>query len=195
MHQIVTAPLIAAKLSKVIKLAHELSISALNAKIITARSGEQGRALRPLTDHITEHTNEMLDIVKEITHHSIEFSFASIHVQRLEKSLELFQQGYAYYGKENAVIEDKIHTISKQLQEHQRALRDMERKLVRILEQLNMITKTFQFISINCDIESSQVPSIQKEFSVVSNVLKDAGGFIGETLDECFGLLKNAKGN
>ena len=189
MHQFVIPPIIAAKLDHVIDLAHGLSISALNAKVITARSGESGRALAPLTNHITENTNEILDIVYKITDYSIEFSNSTIQMERLEKSLNLFKQANKLHGKPHDTLENIIKENQEKLDIFSREHEEKELTLIRMLERLKDITKTFEFISINCSIEASHVPAIEQDFSVVANVLKDAGVFIKNILDECFTLL------
>jgi hypothetical protein len=193
MHHFVIAPIIAAKLHHVIDLAHRLSISALNAKVITARSGEQSRALRPLTNHITENTTEILDVVYKITEYSINSSFATIKMQRTEKNLDQFKAALKMHGKPHEWLEDMIATTQAVYDLEQKEYNDRAIMLVKMLKQLSEITKTFNFISINCSIEASHVPAIEKDFAVVANVLKDAGIFIHNILTECFELLSTNK--
>ena len=71
---LITAATVTAELSKVKKIAKEMSIAVMNAKAISHRAGDAALGFRPITDFIDEMAQDVMQLVIKISKEAFQLS-------------------------------------------------------------------------------------------------------------------------
>ena len=186
------AATVAARLQEVIHVSEAMNMTALNAKIITARAGEQGNAFRPLTDFVSELAKNTAHIVQQINASSLIVSKNSVSKTRADHAHRAFLTAQE---KHNNIKQEELNTLVHQTKTDLESLaKTHSQSATALTDLLNLIKqqiKSSRYIVSNCRIEASHIPQYQKEFEALALDIETASSQIQNIINNCDKLLNS----
>ena len=185
---LITAATVTAELSKVRKIAKEMSIAVMNAKAISHRAGDAALGFRPITDFIDEMAQDVMQLVIKISKEAFQLSQMAIertHIINTEKqyALVLKNGADAKYIDSLRPASDKIH---QQYLSYQETLQKNIIDLTLLLDEIQTSTKGSQVLSTTSKVEASSAGSFRASLEVVA-------GNLEESTDKIRSLVKNSR--
>ena len=89
---LITAATVTAELSKVKKIAKEMSIAVMNAKAISHRAGEAALGFRPITDFIDQMAQDVMQLVIKISKEAFQLSQMAVERTHLLNTKEQYKR-------------------------------------------------------------------------------------------------------
>ncbi len=173
---LIAAATITSELSKVRKIAREMSLGVMNAKAISSRAGEAARGFQPITDFIDEMAHEVMQLVTKISHQALRLSRFAVRRNHIRKTLGIYQQviqkaGDAPYSHS---LDPVIAKLENDHVEYRNQLISNIRTLKSLLDDINYSTRGAQVISTTSRVEASQAGEYRKSLEVVADNLEQA---------------------
>ena len=184
---LIIAASVTAELSKVKKIAKEMSIAVMNAKAISHRAGDAALGFRPITDFIDEMAQDVMQLVIKISKEAFHLSQMAVertHIIATEKQYKRVLNN----AKETKHIDslkpaaDKIHNEYLIYQDN------LQKKIVTLsllLDEIQTSTKGSQVLSTTSRVEASSAGGFRASLEVVAGNLEEA-------TDKIRALVKNS---
>lgn len=173
---LITAATVTAELSKVRKIAKEMSIAVMNAKAISHRAGEAALGFRPITDFIDEMAQDVMQLVIKISKEAFQLSQMAIertHLINTEKQYRLVLERAkdAPYVDSLKPATKRIHS---QYSHYQLVLQKNISRLILLLDDIQSSTKGSQVLSTTSRVEASRARGFSASLEVVAENLEQA---------------------
>ena len=190
---LITAAIVTAELSKVKKIAKEMSIAVMNAKAISHRAGDAALGFRPITDFIDEMAQDVMRLVIKISKEAFHLSQMSVvrtHIVDTEAQYKrvLEKAKDAKFIDSLKPTADRIH---KQRLSYQTTLQKNISNLTILLDEIQYSTKGSQVLSTTSRVEASTVGEYKASLEVVADNLEQATGKIRELVKNSSNKLDN----
>lgn len=173
---LITAASITAELSKVRKIAKEMSIGVMNAKAISHRAGETALGFRPITDFIDEMAREVTQLVQKISSGALELSRMAVERTHLEATAEKYRRVFDN-AKDARHIDSLKPAMDKIQAEHKHYHEIFSRsinQLDELLDEIKNRTKGSQVLSATSRVEASRAMGFRANLEVVADNLEKA---------------------
>ncbi|MFK5915374.1 MAG: hypothetical protein QM484_13465 [Woeseiaceae bacterium] len=173
---LITAATVTAELSKVKKIAKEMSIAVMNAKTISHRAGDAALGFRPITDFIDEMAQKVMQLVIKISHEAFQLSQMAIertHIinTRLQYQTVLQNAAEARYIDS---LKPSIDKIQQEYIDYQISLKKNIKRLTELLDEIHTTTKGSQVLSTTSRVEASRAQHYRASLEVVADNLEQA---------------------
>ncbi|MDH5660249.1 MAG: hypothetical protein OEY65_04580 [Gammaproteobacteria bacterium] len=173
---LITAATVTAELSKVKKIAKEMSIAVMNAKAISHRAGEAALGFRPITDFIDEMAQDVMQLVIKISKEAFHLSQMAVERTHLINTKNHYSRVLNNSNKANHVdsLKPAINKINLQYLNYQETLQKKVIRLTLLLEDIQNSTKGSQVISTTSRVEASRARGYRASLEVVAGNLEQA---------------------
>ena len=185
---LITAATVTAELSKVKKIAKEMSIAVMNAKAISHRAGDAALGFRPITDFIDEMAQDVMQLVIKISKEA--FHLSQMAVERTHIINTETQYNRVLKNGSDAKYIDSLkpvtHEIHQQYLIYQETLQKNIIDLTLLLDEIQSSTKGSQVLSTTSRVEASSAGGFRASLEVVAGNLEEA-------TDKIRSLVKNSR--
>ena len=187
---LIIAASITAELSKVKKIAKEMSIAVMNAKAISHRAGEAALGFRPITDFIDEMAQDVMQLVIKISKEAFHLSQMAVeraHVINTEKQYKRVLNS----AKDAAHVDSLIPAVDRIHLEYLSYQETFEKNisvLILLLDEIQNSTKGSQVLSTTSRVEASSAGAFRASLEVVAGNLEEA-------TDKIRNLVRNSRNN
>ena len=186
---LITAATVTAELSKVKKIAKEMSIAVMNAKAISHRAGEAALGFRPITDFIDEMAQDVMQLVIKISREAFHLSQMAVERTHIINTKEQYNQ--ILKNAKDASYVDSLKPSLKRMQQQQTKYQETLQKKI--------ITLTL-LLSTTSRVEASSAGGYKASLEVVAENLEQATDKIrsivkmsSNKLDNVLEILKREK--
>ena len=173
---LITAATVTAELSKVKKIAKEMSIAVMNAKAISHRAGESALGFRPITDFIDDMAQDVMQLVIKISKEA--FQLSQMAVERTHIINTEAQYNRVLQNGSDAQYIDSLKPATQKLNEqylnYQETLQKNIIDLTLLLDEIQSSTKGSQVLSTTSRVEASSAGVFRASLEVVANNLEEA---------------------
>ncbi len=173
---LITAATVTAELSKVKKIAKEMSIAVMNAKAISHRAGEAALGFRPITDFIDEMAQDVMQLVIKISKEAFQLSQMAVertHVINTEKQYTRVINN----GADAKHIDSLKPALKKTHEKYLNYQETLQKNIVRLtllLDDIQYSTKGSQVLSTTSRVEASRAQNFSASLEVVAENLEQA---------------------
>ena len=173
---LITAATITADLSKVKKIAKEMSIAVMNAKAISHRAGDAALGFRPITDFIDEMAQDVMKLVIKISKEAFQLSQVAIERAHTIKTKEQYHRVLenAKDAKYVDSLKPSVSRINNQYLDYKNTLQKSIKHLSLLLEEIQNSTKGSQVLSTTSRVEASRAGGFRASLEVVAENLENA---------------------
>lgn len=174
---LITAATVTAELSKVKKIAKEMSIAVMNAKAISNRAGDAALGFRPITDFIDEMAQDVMQLVIKISKEAFQLSQMAVERTHLINTKEQYNRALRNATDETHYVDSlkpALNTISQQYLNYQEILQKNVINLTKLLDEIQSTTKGSQVISTTSRVEASRAQGFRASLDVVAENLENA---------------------
>lgn len=173
---LITAATVTAELSKVKKIAKEMSIAVMNAKAISHRAGEAALGFRPITDFIDEMAQDVMQLVIKISKEAFQLSQMAVERTHIINTKEQYSR--VLNNGEDARFIDSLKPAAKKIHQqylsYQETLQKNIIRLTLLLDDIQYSTKGSQVLSTTSRVEASRARSFRASLEVVAENLEQA---------------------
>jgi len=173
---LITAASVTAELSKVKKIAKEMSIAVMNAKAISHRAGDAALGFRPITDFIDEMAQDVMQLVLKISKEAFQLSQMAVERTHIMNTEEQYKR--VLTNAEGARFVDTLkpaaQKIHNQYVSYQEILQKNIIRLTQLLEDIQTSTKGSQVLSTTSRVEASYARGFNASLEVVAENLEQA---------------------
>lgn len=171
---LITAASVTAELSKVKKIAKEMSIAVMNAKAISHRAGEAALGFRPITDFIDEMAQDVMQLVIKISKEAFQLSQMAVERTHVMKTEEQYNRVLSNAKDARYVdsLKPAVNKIHKQYIRYQGTLQKNIIRLTKLLEDIQTSTKGSQVLSTTSRVEASYARGFNASLEVVAENLE-----------------------
>ena len=173
---LITAATITAELSKVKKIAKEMSIAVMNAKAISHRAGEAALGFRPITDFIDEMAQDVMQLVIKISKEA--FQLSQMAVERTHLINTQAQYSHVLKNSDKTGYVDSLNPVVKKINlqylDYHKTLQKNVVRLTLLLEDIQNSTKGSPVISTTSRVEASRAGGFCASLEVVAGNLEQA---------------------
>ena len=173
---LITAATVTAELSKVKKIAKEMSIAVMNAKAISHRAGDAALGFRPITDFIDEMAQDVMQLVIKISKEAFQLSQMAIERSHII-STETQYNRVLKNGRDAKHIESlkpATQRLHQQYLNYQETLQKNIIGLTLLLDDIQSSTKGSQVLSTTSRVEASSAGVFRASLEVVAGNLEEA---------------------
>lgn len=173
---LITAATVTAELSKVKKIAKEMSIAVMNAKAISHRAGEAALGFRPITDFIDEMAQDVMQLVIKISKEAFHLSQMAIERTHLINTKKQYDRILSRSDESSHIdsLKPAIKKLNAQYLDYQETLQDNIYHLNQLLNDIQTSTKGSQVISTTSRVEASRARGFSASLEVVAENLEQA---------------------
>lgn len=173
---LITAATVTAELSKVKKIAKEMSIAVMNAKAISHRAGEAALGFRPITDFIDEMAQDVMQLVIKISKEAFQLSQMAVERTHLISTEEQYNRILKNAADAPFVdsLQPAVNKIHKQYLSYQETLQKNIIYLTLLLDDIQSSTKGSQVLSTTSRVEASRARGFSASLEVVAENLEQA---------------------
>jgi hypothetical protein len=173
---LITAATVTAELSKVKKIAKEMSIAVMNAKAISHRAGDAALGFRPITDFIDEMAQDVMQLVIKISKEAFHLSQMAVERTHLINTKKQYSRVLNNSNEADHVdsLKPAIKKINLQYLNYQETLQKNVIRLTLLLEDIQNSTKGSQVISTTSRVEASRARGFSASLEVVAGNLEQA---------------------
>lgn len=149
----VLAVSIAARLHAVLEDARSISLQAMNAQSLIARSGEQSRSMEPIVDYMNELSFSIVQLVKDVDEEALKISRESlaefresVAVDRFEQALQLGEdtEHMELVRSRTAVLHSNLNSIQQGLQREIGTLVGLLSSIETTMLSVNIVTSSLR---------------------------------------------------
>lgn len=187
----VTAARIAAHLYFATKIAQNLSLTAKNARAITARAGQQAAGFTALTAFIQELADNTINLAKQVNRHAVSISTCSTQLERVQHARRQFSRA-TDLGNDAMYIRSISSQVKLSVETEQTLLRDFASLQYMLVELVAETRKQIRFaavISTMSKVEASKSGSFEQQLDVIAANILQAGDDIKQELECAESLL------
>jgi len=173
---LITAATVTAELSKVKKIAKEMSIAVMNAKAISHRAGEAALGFRPITDFIDEMAQEVMQLVIKISKEAFQLSRMAVERTHLMKTEEQYRRVLSA-AKDAQNIDSLKPALKKIHQLYLNCQETLQKDIIhldQLLDDIQSSTKGSQVLSTTSRVEASRARGFSASLEVVAENLERA---------------------
>lgn len=185
---LIIAASVTAELSKVKKIAKEMSIAVMNAKAISHRAGDAALGFRPITDFIDEMAQDVMQLVIKISKEAFHLSQMAVERTHIIKTDEQYNRVLS--NAKNAQHVDSLKPAASKIHleylKYQNILEKNIIALTLLLEEIQNSTKGSQVLSTTSRVEASSAGNFRASLEVVAGNLEEA-------TDKIRNLVKNSR--
>ena len=185
---LITAATVTAELSKVKKIAKEMSIAVMNAKAISHRAGDAALGFRPITDFIDEMAQDVMQLVIKISKQA--FHLSQMAVERTHIINTEAQYNRVLKNGSDARHIDSLKPATEKLHQQYSSYQETLQKniigLTLLLDEIQSSTKGSQVLSTTSRVEASSAGGFRASLEVVAGNLEEA-------TDKIRNLVKNSR--
>lgn len=173
---LITAATVTAELSKVKKIAKEMSIAVMNAKAISHRAGEAALGFRPITDFIDEMAQDVMQLVIKISKEAFHLSQMAIERAHLINTKAQYNRVLKNSNEDSHIdsLKPAINKLNTQYLNYQETLQNNIHLLNQLLTDIQTSTKGSQVISTTSRVEASRARGFSASLEVVAENLEQA---------------------
>lgn len=185
---LITAATVTAELSKVRKIAKEMSIAVMNAKAISHRAGEAALGFRPITDFIDEMAQDVMQLVIKISKEAFQLSQMAVERTHIMSTEEQYSRVLSKGADAKYIdsLKPAALKIKQQYSNYQETLYKNIIELTLLLDEIQSSTKGSQVLSTTSRVEASSAGSFRASLEVVASNLEEA-------TDKIRSLVKNSR--
>lgn len=169
----VLAATLAAELDGVVEIARTMSIAALNAKAVTARSGEATRGFGPITIFIDELARGGKQMVQAVSETALAFSRLAVSTQRAEDTARRFVEAEAR-GASRAALAAAHAAAHDEVEQLSRATAHRLKTLRAQLDEMELHIRATDYAAASCLIEVARAGIRQEALETVAYTLREA---------------------
>ena len=173
---LITAATVTAELSKVKKIAKEMSIAVMNAKAISHRAGDAALGFRPITDFIDEMAQDVMQLVIKISKEAFQLSQMAIersHILNTETQYKRVLKNGSN-AKHIDSLKPAVQRLHQQYLNYQETLQKNIIDLTLLLDEIQSSTKGSQVLSTTSRVEASSAGGFRASLEVVAGNLEEA---------------------
>jgi len=190
----VVASSIAADLSTVQSISMDLYMSTLNAKVVTARSGDIGKTFQPLTDYALRLAGTTGTIVEDIAVVASKITRMSVTLLQSEEKGRAIKSAMEKHGAHNpAIIQIKKLDDLVQL-ETDHMMSDYISAMRMMLLNIEFLATEVQSIfclAVNCRIEASHCKEFRSDFESIATDIEQAAERVSGVVSLCQSRIGN----
>ncbi len=191
----VIAARIAAHLHFATKVAQQLSLTAKNARAITARAGQQAVGFTAITGFIQELASTTIVLAQEINVTAISISRQATQLERVKQVQRRFSNAQSLGLKSHYIdtIKPLIIRNDQDLSLMNKEFHILQTKLSDLIEQTQKQIRSASVISSMSKIEASKSGSFQSQLEVIAGNIFEAASDIKSELASAESLLATTK--
>lgn len=173
---LIIAASVTAELSKVKKIAKEMSVAVMNAKAISHRAGDAALGFRPITDFIDEMAQDVMQLVIKISKEAFHLSQMAVertHIVNTNKQYKRVLES----AKDTHHIDSLKPAANRIQQEYINYQRTLEKNITALgllLDDIQSSTKGSQVLSTTSRVEASSAGNFRASLEVVAGNLEEA---------------------
>lgn len=173
---LITAATVTAELSKVKKIAKEMSIAVMNAKAISHRAGDSALGFRPITDFIDEMAQDVMQLVIKISKEAFQLSQMSVERTHIIKTEQQYLRvlNASHDSKHINSLKPALEKIHQKYINYQHILQKNIIRLTLLLDDIQYSTKGSQVLSTISRVEASSAQGYRASLEVVADNLEHA---------------------
>jgi len=191
----VIAARVAAHLHFATLIAKQLSLTAKNARAITARAGQQAAGFTAITGFIQELATKTIQLSQDINHIAVKIAMRATQLERIDLAQRCLERVYA--TSSDAPYIDSIDEFSKSTNEVEELLNGefsvMLFQLIDLVEQIRLQIRSAEVISTMSKVEASQSGEFEEQLKVIAVNILDAAADINRELTAAEKLLASSK--
>ncbi len=183
---VISVATIAADLHKVMHIAWQVSITAKNAMIISARAGEKARGFQPLTRFIDEIAHTTITNTEKVEHESIHLTRLSAEYLRTRDAYIRFNQ-VRRSGSEARYLATFLPLVDECRERLQAQAVRLRRQLLRLgefMQELDQDMAAALAVASVCRIEASRAGEYSDSLTAVADNLESAANAIKKMVKE-----------
>lgn len=170
----VSVATVAAGLGQVRRIARELSLAAINAKVIALRAGSQAAGFRPITDFIDETARATAKLGNAIESGTLAASRAAVSERRAAEALRRLRRATAGAGSGAKCLEAVIERCDEQ----RAALSDSVTRSIRtldgLLDDIDAHMRSISVITVQSRVEARAAGNYRVDLEAVAASMSSA---------------------
>lgn len=162
--------------SGLLRLAHEITLVSMNAKITSAQIGEAGKVFMVMTNEITEISNSLRETVgdiKKLTHEWTRVIAIATEQMRHCQSIEEAERLLKKEGREILQFVDAKASSQRILNEYEDSYPRLLEQLWRIIEGMERSLKLVNYVKIGILIESERLTGMDGSESPFAHLAQE----------------------
>ena len=181
----VVAAQVAAHLHNATKIAKHLSLTAKNARAITARAGQTAAGFTAITGFIQELATTTISLSQKIDHIAVEIAMHATQMERTKHANEALElvQVMAKDAKHVLSINPFLHNARQAAIELTQKFEGMLAQLTTLVEQTRLQIRSAEVISTMSKIEASKSGSFERQLKVIADNIFSAALKIRKELE------------
>lgn len=192
----VIAAQVAAHLHSATNIAKQLSLTAKNARAITARAGQKAAGFTAITGFIQELATNTINLSQQIDSIAVNIAMRATELKRTSQAHDaLVQVKLAAIDSEYVVsINPFIDLSSQKAVRLNSEFKKMLNSLIYLVEQIRLQIRSASVISTMSKVEASNSGEFEEQLKVIAQNIFDAAESIRKELVSAENLLSSAKG-
>lgn len=191
----VIAARVAAHLHFATLIAKQLSLTAKNARAITARAGQQAAGFTAITGFIQELATKTIQLSQDINQIAVKIAMQATQLERIEQAQYCID--IVYKNASEAAYIDSISSFTEKTNVTQSTLNSdfsvMLFQLIDLVEQIRLQIRSAEVISTMSKVEASKSGSFEEQLKVIADNIFDAAADINKELTSAEKLLASKK--
>ena len=191
----VLAVSIAARLHAVLDDARSISLQAMNAQSLIARSGEQSRSMEPIVDYMNELSFSIVQLVKDVDEEALQISRESLAEFRETVAVDRFEQALRL-GKDSEnmnLVRSRAEVLHNNLRSIQQGLQRQIGTLVGLLSSIETTMLSVNIVTSSLRIEVGNLAAeYQDTFESLISGFETATANIRSVVSGCKADLSTA---
>ncbi len=188
----VAAVTIAATLDKVIPVAENISLGAMNTMALTARAEQSARGFRPITDFMQELANDVRRLTGDVNRVALEVSRTSLSEVRAAQSRDKVAEGQKRAGKAEyaASVRQPLAGLEREVQSLRDRLREYLYTLTSLLDEIDQrILAAISFATV-ARTEAASLGTSGGQFDAMAVDLNNSAEQVRSMVASCRTLLR-----
>ena len=191
----VIAARVAAHLHFATLIAKQLSLTAKNARAITARAGQQAAGFTAITGFIQELATKTIQLSQDINQIAVKIAMQATQLERIEQAQHCID--IVHKTANDAAHIDSISNFTEKTSKTQNNLNSdfsvMLFQLIDLVEQIRLQIRSAEVISTMSKVEASKSGSFEEQLKVIADNIFDAAADINQELTSAEKLLASTK--
>ena len=191
----VTAARVAAHLHFATLIAKQLSLTAKNARAITARAGQQAAGFTAITGFIQELATKTIQLSQDINRIAVKIAMQATELERISLAQNCLDRIYS--ASEQTKYIDSIESFANQTRNTETSLNGefnvMLYQLIDLVEQIRLQIRSAEVISTMSKVEASKSGSFEEQLKVIADNIFEAATDIDRELKSAEKLLASKK--
>lgn len=191
----VTAARIAAHLYFATKVAQNLSLTAKNARAITARAGQQAAGFTALTTFIQELADNTISLALQVNKVAVNISNCATQLERVGQATDKFKQAQLL-GQHATYISTINYAVVQTKEKQQKLLIEFSKLRFKLDELVEDTRKQIRFaavISTMSKVEASNSGNFESQLEVIATNILKASEDIRKELESAESLLSTTE--